>query len=138
MTSIFHHTLVGMLVFIYDLTYIHKITYMEKHMNQIDFFKALSDPTRLNILKIITLHQSVCVCEFTAQLQLSQPKISRHLALLRECSILATERQGQWVYYHLHPQLPAWAKEILNLASAADDDSQQHIPLNHSVICQKP
>lgn len=67
-----------------------------KKMNQTDFFKCLSDPTRLNILELVMAKQSVCVCELTEQLQLSQPKISRHLALLRNLSILLDQRQGQW------------------------------------------
>ncbi|MCK7610428.1 metalloregulator ArsR/SmtB family transcription factor [Acinetobacter portensis] len=84
-------------------------------MNQADFFKCLSDPTRLDILKIILARQNVCVCEITEILQLSQPKISRHLALLRNLSILLDERKGQWVYYRLNPDLPVWATSILNV-----------------------
>lgn len=84
-------------------------------MDQADFFKCLSDPTRLDILKIILERQNVCVCEITELLQLSQPKISRHLALLRNLSILLDERKGQWVYYRLNPDLPEWVNSILNV-----------------------
>ncbi|WP_347456091.1 metalloregulator ArsR/SmtB family transcription factor [Acinetobacter thermotolerans] len=84
-------------------------------MDQADFFKCLSDPTRLDILKIILERQNVCVCEITEILQLSQPKISRHLALLRNLLILLDERKGQWVYYRLNPDLPEWASSILNV-----------------------
>ena len=84
-------------------------------MDQADFFKCLSDPTRLDILKIILERQNVCVCEITDILQLSQPKISRHLALLRNISILLDERKGQWVYYRLNPDLPEWVNAVLNV-----------------------
>lgn len=84
-------------------------------MDQADFFKCLSDPTRLDILKIILERQNVCVCEITEILQLSQPKISRHLALLRNLSILLDERKGQWVYYRLNPDLPEWVNSVLNV-----------------------
>ena len=84
-------------------------------MDQADFFKCLSDPTRLDILKIILQRQNVCVCEITEILQLSQPKISRHLALLRNLLILLDERKGQWVYYRLNPDLPVWATSILEV-----------------------
>lgn len=84
-------------------------------MDQADFFKCLSDPTRLEILKIILERQNVCVCEITEILQLSQPKISRHLALLRNLLILLDERKGQWVYYRLNPDLPVWAMSILDV-----------------------
>ena len=84
-------------------------------MDQADFFKCLSDSTRLDILKIILARQNVCVCEITEILQLSQPKISRHLALLRNLSILLDERKGQWVYYRLNPDLPEWGNAVLNV-----------------------
>jgi DNA-binding transcriptional ArsR family regulator len=53
------------------------------------------------------------LCELTAALDLAQPKISRHLALLRGCGLLEDRRNGQWVYYRLHPQLPRWARDII-------------------------
>ena len=87
-------------------------------MDQADFFKCLSDPTRLDILKIILERQNVCVCEITEILQLSQPKISRHLALLRNLSILLVERKGQWVYYRLNPDLPEWENAVFSVLNA--------------------
>ena len=91
-------------------------------MDQTDFFKCLSDPTRLDILKLVMAKQNICVCELTERLQLSQPKISRHLALLRNLSILLDQRQGQWVYYRLNPNLPEWAKAVLNIISNQNDE----------------
>jgi ArsR family transcriptional regulator len=96
-------------------------------MQQTDFFKCLSDQTRLDILKLVMDKQEVCVCELTAQLNLSQPKISRHLALLRNLSILHDERRGQWVYYSLSPDLPNWSVAVLNQLFVSDDS---HQPLN--------
>ncbi len=87
-------------------------------MDQADFFKCLSDPTRLDILKLILARKNVCVCEITEQLQLSQPKISRHLALLRNLSILLDERKGQWVYYRLNPNLPEWVNSVLEVLNS--------------------
>ena len=92
-------------------------------MDQPDFFKCLSDPTRLDILKIVLAQGSVCVCEITEALNLSQPKISRHLALLRNLSILLDQRKGQWVYYRLNPELPEWANAVLNIIAAQTANS---------------
>ncbi len=55
----------------------------------------------------------LCVCELMAALDEVQPKISRHLALLRTDKILLDRRQGQWIYYRLNPNLPEWAKTVL-------------------------
>lgn len=92
-------------------------------MDQPDFFKCLSDPTRLDILKIVLAQGNVCVCEITEALNLSQPKISRHLALLRNLSILLDQRKGQWVYYRLNPELPEWASAVLNIIAAQTANS---------------
>ena len=84
------------------------------NMNQIDFLKCLADQTRLDILMLILKQGERCVCDFTALLELSQPKISRHLALLRATQIVQDRRQGQWVYYRLHADLPNWCIDVLN------------------------
>lgn len=84
-------------------------------MDQVSFFKCLADETRLNIVTLVTENKELCVCDLTEKLQLSQPKISRHLALLRSSGLLQDRRQGQWVYYSLSAQLPAWCYEILNV-----------------------
>jgi ArsR family transcriptional regulator len=87
------------------------------------FFKCLSDETRLRCVALLQKEGKLCVCELTAALDLSQPKISRHLASLRQCGLLLDNREGQWVYYQINPKLPDWAFPILNntLAAVADD-----------------
>ena len=80
-------------------------------------FKALADDTRARICALLVDSPELCVCELTDALALSQPKISRHLALLRKLHLLAGERRGQWVYYRLHPDLPVWVSEVLRQAA---------------------
>lgn len=76
-------------------------------------FRALADPTRLRCLLLLHREGELCVCELTHALGEIQPKISRHLAQLREAGIVADRRQGLWVHYRLHTGLPAWAQEVL-------------------------
>ncbi|GIZ10660.1 transcriptional regulator [Pseudomonas sp. NCCP-436] len=82
-------------------------------MSPIEVFKCLSDETRARIVFLVTQEQELCVCELTSALEAAQPKISRHLAMLRSGGLLEDRRKGQWVYYRLHPQLPEWVSEIL-------------------------
>ena len=84
-------------------------------MNPEHFYKALADDTRLRSLLLITQYKELCVCELTEALNETQPKISRHLAQLRKNGILNDRRQGQWVFYQLHPELPSWAKQVLEI-----------------------
>jgi ArsR family transcriptional regulator len=77
------------------------------------FFRILGDLTRLRVLTLLSREGELCVCELTHALGEIQPKISRHLALLRESRVVLDRRQGQWIYYRINPDLPAWAREVL-------------------------
>ena len=59
------------------------------------------------------------MCELTTALALYQPKISRHLAPLRQYGLLQDSREKQWVYYQVNPELPVWVFSLLNEAVAA-------------------
>ncbi|MBV2130810.1 metalloregulator ArsR/SmtB family transcription factor [Arsukibacterium indicum] len=87
----------------------------------VTFYKALADDTRLKSLLLITEQQELCVCELMTALELSQPKISRHLAQLRKANVLADRRSGQWVFYSLHPALPTWAQQVLKQTLLANE-----------------
>lgn len=76
-------------------------------------FRALSDPTRLRALVLLEHNGELCVCELTHALAISQPKISRHLAVLRDAAIVTDRRAGHWVYYRLQPALPDWARRVI-------------------------
>ncbi len=88
-------------------------------MKAVDFFKCLADETRLRCLLLLNGRPELCVCEITHALALSQPKISRHLALLRTQGLLQDRRKGAWVYYRLNPELPTWARTVLQNACPA-------------------
>ena len=65
------------------------------------FFKALSDHTRREILKLLERHPR-SVGEIVDNFQLSQPTISRHLSVLREADLVVDQRRGQHVIYRLN------------------------------------
>ena len=77
------------------------------------FFSILSDPTRLRALMLIQAEGEVCVCELIFALDESQPKISRHLALMREAGMVESRREGTWMYYRINQRLPGWSKETI-------------------------
>jgi len=100
-------------------------------MNPVQFYKCLSDETRLRCLLLTQQESELCVCELTQALDEIQPKISRHLAQLRKCELLVDRRQGQWVFYRINPSLPDWAKEVLATTAEANGaflrDSQNRL-----------
>ena len=95
------------------------------------FYKSLSDDLRLKLLLLIERSHELCVCDLTEALGETQPKVSRHLAQLRKAGVLSDRRQGQWVYYRLHPAMPQWMRNVLTITAEANaaliKDCQQNL-----------
>jgi len=72
-----------------------------RHMTKV--FKALSDGTRQEILRLLESHQRT-VGEIVGNFKLSQPTISRHLSVLKEADLVLDQRQGQNVIYSLNDE----------------------------------
>lgn len=67
------------------------------------FFAALADSTRLRLLHLMR-DGEICVCFLQGVLKTNQPKISRHLAYLRNAGIVEARREGKWMHYSLKKQ----------------------------------
>jgi len=63
-------------------------------------FKALSDETRIRIMKLLS-EGELCVCEIMQALEISQSRASRNLGILKDAGLLVDRRDGQWVHYSL-------------------------------------
>ena len=90
------------------------------------FFQALGDKTRLRLLNLMD-DQEICVCYFVEILGQPQPKISRHLAYLRNAGIVTARREGKWMHYRIVMPPNAGAARILKetLASLKEEKSMQ-------------
>lgn len=64
-------------------------------------FKALSDETRLRILKLLE-EGELCVCDIVSALDMVQPKVSFHLNVLKEAGFLKDRKQGRWTHYGIN------------------------------------
>jgi ArsR family transcriptional regulator, arsenate/arsenite/antimonite-responsive transcriptional repressor len=64
----------------------------------LNIFKALSEETRLRVLKLLD-HGELCVCDIVAALDMIQPKVSFHLAVLKGAGLIKDRKQGKWVHY---------------------------------------
>lgn len=62
--------------------------------------RALSHHTRVEILELLRSGEK-CVCEIAPALDLDQPNVSQHLAILREQGLVVAERRGTWIYYRV-------------------------------------
>lgn len=104
---------------------VHQTNLTPALISPTQFYKQLGDELRLKSILLIMRHKELCVCELMAALDESQPKISRHLAQLRKSGILLDRRQGQWVYYRLHHNLPGWMQAVLETTLNANDSFLQ-------------
>ncbi len=96
-------------------------------------FKCFADTTRLKSLILLQLEGELCVCELMAALEEIQPKVSRHLALLRRHGIVLDRRQGQWIYYRLNPDLPDWAANLLAETARANSS---YVAIDRARLCR--
>jgi ArsR family transcriptional regulator, arsenate/arsenite/antimonite-responsive transcriptional repressor len=77
--------------------------------------KALSDPTRLTMVASLwKAEEPICICDFTAGLELSQPTISHHMAKLKAVGLVESEKRGIWVYYRLSGDLAPATRKLLS------------------------
>ena len=91
-------------------------------------FKALSDETRVRIIKLLE-HGELCVCDIGAALGMVQPKVSFHLGVLKNSGLLKDRKQGKWVHYSLDESemfkrflLLSVAEKVSNEEVEADKD----------------
>ena len=64
--------------------------------------KALSDPTRIEVLRFIAAQTGpVCACDIVDRFELAQPTMSHHLKILREAGLLRSRRSGLWMMYEV-------------------------------------
>lgn len=94
------------------MAYICQCVYIDV-MDSSLFFDLLGDATRRRILALLKSEGELCVCELTEALGQIQPKVSRHLAVIREAGVVCVRREGTWSFYRLHESLPAWVSELL-------------------------
>ena len=66
-------------------------------------FKALADPTRVRIVRLLAEADELCVCEINGNFDLEDSTMSHHLRVLREAGLIASDKRGLWVFYRLVP-----------------------------------
>lgn len=91
----------------------------------IKVMKALSDPNRVKILKLLQ-QKTMCVCELQGALQISQPSVSKALKMLEEAGLVEYKKEGLWVNYYLSDgKVSPYAASLLgNLKHWLEDDPE--------------
>ena len=102
--------------------------------NYIKVMKALADPSRVRILKLLQ-QRELCVCELNELFDLSQPTISKHLKVLEVAELVTFRKEGNWVVYRANDtRASGHAQAMLGYLDQArlDDDALRemlrHLP----------
>ena len=82
-------------------------------MNAPDLFGAFANPTRLRILNLLHEQKEICVCDLCVVLAEPQPKVSRHLAILRSTGLVEVRSDGKWKFYGLAPPATPLQRTLL-------------------------
>ncbi len=91
------------------------------------FFHALSNEIRLRIVLLLAAEPQLSVCQLVRILDLPQPKVSRHLAVLRDAGVVTVDRRAQWICYSLEQALEPWQREVVEATRKTVCDSEQYV-----------
>ncbi len=111
--------------------------------NTTDLFKALSDRSRLRILKALQ-SKRLCACEITRLLNLANSTVSRHLKILKDTGFIVEIKDGKWVNHHINhkPEDPRVATILSSLdfwiadENLIIEDKKVIITLDRNEICK--
>jgi ArsR family transcriptional regulator len=117
--------------------YKDKPTYWMAMRDFVKLFKALSDETRIRILKVL-LQRECCVCEVMQALDISQSRASRNLGILEDAGFIKSRRDGLWIVYSIDEQkMNSYAAPLIELlrSSLVNEETilQDRERLSHAV-----
>ena len=106
-------------------------------------FKAMGDPARVQILKMLAQNGEMCVCRITDELNMTQSAVSHHLAQLRHAGLVSVTRKGQRSYYSfgretLTDTLIPFISDLLKLLDSAPDAAEENCAESASCSSEKP
>jgi ArsR family transcriptional regulator len=89
---------------------------------EVNVFKALSDPNRIRIIKMLT-ERELCMCEIREILGLSNSTVSQHLTILRNAGLLQDSKEGKWVNFRLNNKSESqFIRSVIRLVQDSFDD----------------
>ena len=95
-------------------------------MDVITILSALAEPTRLAAMRVLRDGGEHCVCELMRRLEVSQSRMSRHMAALKSAGLVTDRRDAQWVRYRRSSNLPAQVNALVEAALDLPETQRQN------------
>jgi ArsR family transcriptional regulator, arsenate/arsenite/antimonite-responsive transcriptional repressor len=113
-------------------------------MSLIKIIKALADENRLRILNLLN-HKELCVCEMESILGMTQSNVSRHLIKLKDAELIESEKQGQFVFHKVNPQVleqfpfvqGLLVQELVKMKKGKEDFDKLQILMAQGKLCER-
>ncbi len=86
------------------------------------FFKALGDPNRIRILKLLRGGET-CACRLLEEMAISQPTLSHHMKILCDAEIVTGRKEGKWIHYSINCEAACRMRKLLLEVLAPNDGS---------------
>lgn len=91
------------------------------YVQNINYFKALSDENRLLIIDMLSCGE-LCACEILEKFKITQPTLSHHMKILCSCGLVNARKEGKWIFYSLNSEKIEKFKKFLNSITSSKDD----------------
>ncbi len=108
-----------------------------EYLEMESYLKAIGDHNRMLILKYLTA-ESLCICEFTELMDMTQPAISQHMRKLKQAELVTEEKRGRWTIWSLnirHSLYPMLI-HLLSLLPEPERTVETLIAEGKKVICE--
>lgn len=88
--------------------------------NLVELFKALGDPIRLQMIRMIAAQGEVACTEFESTFSISKPTISYHVKALRNAELIRIRKEGKYYFYRLSDGLPPAVLQLVELVHTGE------------------
>ena len=75
--------------------------------------KALGDSNRLQIVELLSTGEK-CACKMLDEFEITQPTLSHHMKILRECDLINVRKEGKWMHYSLNCETLSAFRDYIN------------------------
>ena len=95
-------------------------------------FKAMSEPTRLKVLDLLSCSE-LCACEILDSLSVTQSTLSHHMKVLMNCGLVTGRKSATWMFYSISPEC---VKKVQQFIEILTRPGEGNVDMPHKPVCE--